>query len=50
MFVVSNIMSILSSPSKKADQNEVHAIKDLPQCSKPSTYPQNKELLQNVDI
>ena len=28
-FVISNIVSILSSPSKKTDQNEVNAIQDL---------------------
>ena len=29
-------MSIVPSPSKKADQNGVHAINDLLQCSMPS--------------
>ena len=29
IFVISNIVSIVSSPSKKTDQNEVHTIKDL---------------------
>ena len=28
-FVISNIVSIVSSPSKKSDQHKVHAIKDL---------------------
>ena len=37
-FVVSNIASIVSSPSKKADKNEVHAIKDLLQWSISSAY------------
>ena len=31
--VISNIVSIVSSPSNKSDQNEVQAIKDLIQCS-----------------
>ena len=31
-WVIFNIVSIVSSPSKKADQKEVHAIKDLLQC------------------
>ena len=37
-FVISNIVSIVSSPSKKADKNEVHAIKDLLQWSISSAY------------
>ena len=37
-FVISNIVSIMSSPSKKSDQNEVNAIKDLLQCSMSSAY------------
>ena len=37
-FVISNIVSIVSSLPKKADQNEVHAIKDLLQCSRSSEY------------
>ena len=45
-----NIVSIVSSPSKKTDQNEVHAIKYLLQCSMSNAYCQNKRLLQNVDI
>ena len=49
-FVVSNIVSIVSSPSNKADQNEVHAIKDFLQCSMSSSYRRKKKLLQNVDI
>ena len=32
-FVISNIVSIVSSPSKKSDLKMVHAIKDLIQCS-----------------
>ena len=31
-------MSIVSSPSKKTDQNEVNAIMDLLQCSRSSAY------------
>ena len=37
-FVVSNIVSIVSYPSKKADQIKVHAIKDLLQCSMSSAW------------
>ena len=48
--VISNIVSIVSSPSKKADQNEVHAIKYLLQCSMASAYRWNKRLLQNVEF
>ena len=40
--VVSNIVSIVSFQSKKADQNEVHPIKDLLQCSSSSVYCKNK--------
>ena len=36
--VLTNIVSILSYPSKKSDENEVHAIKDLLQCSISSAY------------
>ena len=49
-FFISNIVSILSSPSKKADQNKVHGIKDLLQCSMSSAYHWKKRLLNNVDI
>ena len=35
---VSNIVSNVSSTSKKADKNEVRAIKDLLQCSMSSAY------------
>ena len=35
-------MSIVSSPSKKMDQNEVNAIQDLPQCSRSISYCQPK--------
>ena len=49
-FVISNIVSIVSSPSKKADQNKVHAIKDLLQCSMSSAYRWEKGALKNVDI
>ena len=41
-FVISNIVSIVSSPSKKADQNEVHAIKNLIQYSMSSAYRRKK--------
>ena len=41
-FVISNIVSIMSSPSKKIDQNEVNSIQDLLQCSKSSAYRQQK--------
>ena len=37
-FFVSNIVSIVSSPSKKAYQNEVHTLKYLLQCSMSSAY------------
>ena len=37
-FVISNIVAIVSSPSKKSDQNEVHAIKDLLQYSMSRAY------------
>ena len=49
-FFISNIVSIVSSPSKKVDKNEVHTIKYLLQCSISSAYCLNKTLLQNVDI
>ena len=49
-FVVSNIVSIVSSPSKKADQNEVNKIKDLLQCIMASVSCRGKRLLQNVNI
>ena len=42
-FVISNIVSIMSSPSKKSDQNEVHAIKYSLQCSMSSAYHQGKK-------
>ena len=32
----------MSSPSKKADQNEIHAIEDLLQCSMLSAYHRKK--------
>ena len=41
-FVISNIVSIVSSPFKKTDQNEVNAIQDLLQCSRSSAYCQQK--------
>ena len=42
-FFISNIVSIVSSPSNKKDQNEVHAIKDLLQCSRSSAYSQKND-------
>ena len=41
-FVISNNVSIVSSPSKKEDQNEVHAIKNLIQYSMSSAYRRKK--------
>ena len=41
-FVMSNIVPIVSSPSKKIDQNEVNAIQDLLQCSRSTAYRQQK--------
>ena len=41
-FVVSNIVSIVTSPSKKTDQNEVNAIRDLLKCCISSAYRQQK--------
>ena len=49
-FFISNIFSIVSSPSKKADQNEVHAINDLLKCSMSSAYCLKKMILQNLEI
>ena len=48
-FFISNIVSIVSSLSKKAHQNKVHAIMDLLQCIMSSAYS-FKKILQNVDI
>ena len=39
-FVISNIVSIVTSPTKKTDHNEVHTIWDLLQCSRSSAYRQ----------
>ena len=39
-FFISNIVSIVTSPSKKTDHNEVIAIWDLLQCSRSSAYRQ----------
>ena len=41
-FIVSNIVSIVTSPSKKTDHNEVNAIQDLLQCSRSSAYSQQR--------
>ena len=40
--VISNIVSIVTSPSKKTDHNEVNAVQDLLQCSRSSAYRQQK--------
>ena len=42
IIVISNIVSIVTSPSKKTDHNEVNAIQDLLQCSRSSAYRQQK--------
>ena len=42
-FVISNIVSILTSPAKKTNHNEVHTIRDLLQCSKSSAYHQQRK-------
>ena len=42
-FVISNIVSIVTSPSKKTDHNEVKVIQDLLQCSRSSAYCQQKK-------
>ena len=42
-FYVSNIVYIVSYPSKKADQEKVNVIKDLLKCSMPSAYFQDKK-------
>ena len=39
-FVISNIVSIVTSPTKKTDHIEVHRIRDLLQCSRSSAYRQ----------
>ena len=41
-FVISNIVSIVTSQSKKTDHNEVIALQDLLQCSRSSAYRQQK--------
>ena len=41
-FVISNIVSIVTSPSKKIDHNEISAIQDLLQCSRSSAYRQRR--------
>ena len=41
-FVKSNIVSIVSYPSKKTNHNEVNAIQDLLQCTMSSAYRQQK--------
>ena len=42
-FVISNIVSIMTSSSKKTDHNEVNAIRDLLQCSRSSAYLQQRK-------
>ena len=42
-FVISNIVSIVTSPSKKTDHNEVHIIRDLLQSSISSAYCQQRK-------
>ena len=42
-FFVLNIVSIVSYPSKKADKNEAHTIKDLLQCSMSSAYRREEQ-------
>ena len=42
-FVISNIVSIVTSTSKKTDHNEVHTIRDLLQCSRSSAYRQQRK-------
>ena len=49
-FFISNIVSIVSSPSKKTHQNEVNSIQDFLQCSRSNAYCQKKQLLKNVNI
>ena len=42
-FVISNIVSIVKSPSKKTDHNEVISIQDLLQFSRSSAYRQQRK-------
>ena len=42
-FVISNIVSIVTSPSKKTDHNEVHTIWYLLQISRSSAYRQQRK-------
>ena len=42
MLFISNIVSIVTSPTKKTDHNEVHIIRDLLQCSRSSAYRQRR--------
>ena len=41
-FFISNIVSIVTSPTNKTDHNEVHIIPDLLQCSRSSAYLQRR--------
>ena len=43
-FFISNIVSIVKSPSNKTDHNEVNEIRDLLQCSISSEYRQQIRL------
>ena len=43
VFVISNIVSIVTSPTNKTDHNEVHTIRDLLQCSRSSAYRQQRK-------
>ena len=49
-FVISNNVSIVTSPSKETDNNEVNAIQDLLQCSRSSAYRQQRKASKNMDI
>ena len=42
VFVISNIVSIVTSQTKKTDHNEVYTIRDLLQCSRLSAYRQRR--------
>ena len=42
-FVIYNIVSIVISPSKKTDHNEVNTIRDLLQCIRSSAYRKQRK-------
>ena len=46
-FVTSNIVSIVTSPTKKTDHNEVYTIWYLLQCSRSSAYRQRRTASTN---